>query len=210
MKLSPKGIDRHLCYNNEVFIFNHYFMNQAKVKKVLLIILVLGVVLTLANWQMKRGEKSTSPTSTTPPAKPEIFDKLKNKVSPPAPKPAPAPAPSPVPISATPNIEAIYQNKVVPPSLTRYHRYQINIPAGGYVQKLIVAVPASFDFQTLTRADRAALNQATWKDNNYNYISTDNPTGSYLTELTTPAEVDMQYSCSSKNRVATCVIQPVK
>ena len=185
-------------------------MNIAKVKKVLLIVLVLGVVFAIANWQMKKGEKASSPTATTPQAKPGIFDKLKKAVTPPAPKPAPVPAPAPAPVSAVPNIYPIYQNKAIQPSLTRYHRYQINIPVGGYVQKLIVAAPASIASPTLAKLGGGSLNQASWKDNNYNYISTDNPTGSYLTDLTTPAEVTMQYSCSSKNRVATCVIEPVK
>lgn len=185
-------------------------MNVAKAKKVLIIVVLLGAVFAVANWQMKK--QAASPTSDTP-AKPGIVDKLLNKkptTSVSAPKTTTAPPPTTTLVIAVPNIYPIYQNKVVPPGITRYHRYQIDIPAGGYVQKLIVAIPASLDFQTLTRVDRATLNQATWKDNNYNYISTDNPTGSYLTEFTTPAEVAMQYSCTAKDRVATCVVQPVK
>lgn len=184
-------------------------MNKPMVKKVLLIVILLGVAFAIINWQMKKP--GTSPTSTTAP-KQGFIDKLLNK-KPATPTSTTKPAATPTvsaPVFSVPNIYPVYQNKVVPPSLTRYHRYQIDIPAGGYAQKLIVAIPASLDFQTLTRVDRAALNQSTWKDNNYNYISTLNPTGSYLTEFTTPAEVSMQYSCSAKDRVATCVIQPTK
>lgn len=184
-------------------------MNGKNVKKVLLIVVVLGVVFAIANWQMKK--QGSSPNSTTPPAAGGILNKIFNtgKTTPPTPKPV-QPASPAITGVVTPTIDPIYLNKAVQPSPTRYDKFQISIPAGGYIQHLVVAAPVSFDAPTLTAVGQSMISQKSWKDNLFNYIGTDSPSGTYNVELTTPGDVSLRFSCATKDRTATCTIQPTK
>ena len=161
------------------------------VKKVLIIGVVLGALLSIALWMNKRQENAEPATdkSGQPSAQVPSPSNKSNLIT--------------AELSLMPSIEAIVKNMQLGSRFSNKYRIEILQP----LDALVIATPNYLDTPKIEHVDNGTpTKQKSWRDNFFNYTSFEKPTGAYIAELLSPAAFDSHYFCYVKGRTATCLI----